>query len=989
MSAQRITSLPKRIEKEKMSKKDNLYNAVLEFLTKENVGWNQLDVDGVGIRFVSALVDTLWYIDGHHQVFEKQGLKIPDVFSPFVGYNVPEASKHRKRSATNMSECTIHSHAALLFGCLQGIYWAQPKFAKLKQATEELAGCLSRYGDYLRSQNKHMKQSHASSTSIRQLSDSLSLKIIKKSLLRFHCYNELCNTLQMNQNYEYLFFTDFCPQEHRHRYQFIQDLQFGLDVSIVLLTYSPGNNCGNLHFMWKYDDSEPIETVFQKSIPVIENVKPLLPQYHTRAMRKSLWSKYGLVAASVKPAVLRTLYQDLAGDSSAASNLDEAEIDRRVQLILDMEPEDPNTLIDLRALNSSTERSKFNVFWEYCAQVLEESVGTAVDDRRHSEVVHLAQAISVRDFRDQVIRHCPGGTPIPSLEWVRLQFWPKSKQSMTSMHYTGRLNVKFMVQRRQWRKHHDDAHYAAAIFRYQREFSVKFHDWINFVCVDNKHKIKVGDPGNPLAAVERGRRVLVHSGATFEVSDHDFSKFSIIPSVILLVDLTADISGSWYHGQVNVTLKEGAFEPSSSHRHSAELANFLISHGAADKPILCLYSDGGPDHRLTYLSVKASLISLFLFLDLDYLIVARTALQHSWRNPVERVMSTLNLGLQCVGLARHPGNERFESEVKDCNNMNQLRMKAQKHSTFREEALDSVAPVKAVLTEVLERLKLKEKNIHVSSAASEGELMAVWKSLMAIDSNCSEYSSLRKKSDLKHAPAFHKFLSHCTRERHYFFEVKKCGQETCTICKPLRLSKDIFEQIKPFPDPLPGSDGHYLSFSNIYGSQTSEQHRPTLKKRSCKQKTLPFHGKIQHVKNANITVECEECGMWRLVYARKKLTMAQQKTLMSALDGMSFSCGSPLQDLEVDHELKDTVFVRNMNCCDPIEILYYTAEYEPICIYCIVDNWNLSQMIVPIRSVIVVKISLQFQGSNALELFVWIYISVVIFCVCMQCTVQQ
>ena len=25
----------------------------------------------------------------------------------------------------------------------------------------------------------------------------------------------------------------------------------------------------------------------------------------------------------------------------------------------------------------------------------------------------------------------------------------------------------------------------------------------------------------------------------------------------------------------------------------------------------------------------------------------------------------------------------------------------------------------------------------------------------------------------------------------------------------------------------------------------------------------------------------------------------QQKTLMSALDGMSFSCGSPLQDLEM------------------------------------------------------------------------------------------
>lgn len=157
---------------------------------------------------------------------------------------------------------------------------------------------------------------------------------------------------------------------------------------------------------------------------------------------------------------------------------------------------------------------------------MEESVGTAVDDRRHGAVVHLAQAISVRDFTDQVATQCLEGTPVPSLEWSRLQFWPKSKQSRTSTHYTGRLNVKLMVQRRQWRKHHDEAHYAAAIYHYEREFAVKFRDFSCFVCLDDKHKIKVGEPYCPLAAAEHGRklRVLVGSGATFEVSDHDFSK---------------------------------------------------------------------------------------------------------------------------------------------------------------------------------------------------------------------------------------------------------------------------------------------------------------------------------------------------------------------------------------------------------------------------------------------------------------------------------
>ena len=86
-------------------------------------------------------------------------------------------------------------------------------------------------------------------------------------------------------------------------------------------------------------------TVFQKSLPVVQSIKPLLPQYHTRAMRKSLLSKYGCVSSGIKLAMLRPFYKNLTGDSCAASNLTEVEIDERVQLILDMKPEDPNTVV--------------------------------------------------------------------------------------------------------------------------------------------------------------------------------------------------------------------------------------------------------------------------------------------------------------------------------------------------------------------------------------------------------------------------------------------------------------------------------------------------------------------------------------------------------------------------------------------------------------------------------------------------------------------
>ena len=42
------------------------------------------------------------------------------------------------------------------------------------------------------------------------------------------------------------------------------------------------------------------------------------------------------------------------------------------------------------------------------------------------------------------------------------------------IHYTGQFKVKSMVQAHQFRKDHEDAHYATAQFRYQRELAVMF-----------------------------------------------------------------------------------------------------------------------------------------------------------------------------------------------------------------------------------------------------------------------------------------------------------------------------------------------------------------------------------------------------------------------------------------------------------------------------------------------------------------------------------
>ena len=81
--------------------------------------------------------------------------------------------------------------------------------------------------------------------------------------------------------------------------------------------------------------------------------------------------------------------------------------------------------------------------------------------------------------------------------------------------------------------------------------------------------------------------------------------FSLIPSVILLVEIPDSIEGSWYKGKVLVGIKDAVFEASSPIRHATELYRCLVNR-IDDRHMLFIYSDGGPDHRLTYVSVQLS-----------------------------------------------------------------------------------------------------------------------------------------------------------------------------------------------------------------------------------------------------------------------------------------------------------------------------------------------------------------------------------------------
>lgn len=151
------------------------------------------------------------------------------------------------------------------------------------------------------------------------------------------------------------------------------------------------------------------------------------------------------------------------------------------------------------------------------------------------------------------------------------------------------------------------------------------------------------------------------------------------------------------------------------------------------KSIRLIYSDGGPDYRVTYPSVKLSLIAMFLLDNCDYVLAMRTAPHQSYRNWVERIMSTLNLALQTIAIERRKMSDQMEHIIKSLNTMVSIRKAADKNDSFKTALTDSLEPVKSSLNSLFERLSLKQKNFMIGSPASDNLMEELWQALRDLD----------------------------------------------------------------------------------------------------------------------------------------------------------------------------------------------------------------------------------------------------------------
>ena len=420
--------------------------------------------------------------------------------------------------------------------------------------------------------------------------------------------------------------------------------------------------------------------------------------------------------------------------------------------------------------------------------------------------------------------------------------------------------------------------------------------------------------------------------------------FGVVPSVSLCIQIPDSPNDSFFSGQPFVSIKDKILQPSSPYRHSVELVQLVSENHSNDgrsssKPVMVILSDGGPDHRVTYGSVKVAMIALFCRLDLDALICIQMCPYQSWTNPAERVMSTLNLALQNVSLMRDSMSEPQERAIKYKNTIGAIRSVVEDMPEIEPALLQSTSAVISLLEERFARMKLKEKPIKICPAATTDEIVDNFDAVHFIDS--SLVMGQLQQEHLKDAADLKVFMKEHCHSSHYLFQVKKCAKESCSYCSnhPVRLPQHEYEKLKFLPLPrLNVTKDHYRKFTEVYGQEPSEEDRPSLaptvsseaKEADKENKKLLVAGKVRSV------IVCSDCSKPRCVYAAASLGSEDRNQLKCLVETKVYTCGSIL--FPPESPLHRTVICRqNLSCLSPMETQYYSGvatAFPPVCWYC-------------------------------------------------------
>ena len=320
-------------------------------------------------------------------------------------------------------------------------------------------------------------------------------------------------------------------------------------------------------------------------------------------------------------------------------------------------------------------------------------------------------------------------------------------------------------------------------------------------------------------------------------------------------------------------------------------------------------------------------------------------------------MSLLNFGLQGCAYARSAGPDRFETQMKSCNSMQEVRSKADQETW----AASVAAPIKSC-RERISQLMWSDEPVECPLAATTERIAKFNAILQLIEPNVD----LEKctQVEMRTLPKLQAVLdSHVKLSGDYLLEgnskVEGCDCEACKqgLWAPWSLPFDLVEpMLLPIARAtiIEGVDArHYMPYAEAKTKPVTAEHQPSKQARVAADAEDPDKeakdlGFFKASSQVHRHIKCGACDKPRCVYSLKAFdrnyknyTPTSVNQLNRVLHDSSYKCGDVL--FSNDHPCHEQFFVKaSLKCSDPIEAHYYTSpkyarkepNWSPICCFC-------------------------------------------------------
>ena len=623
---------------------------------------------------------------------------------------------------------------------------------------------LEKYQEYLRlkaEKKKDLSSSEASNAAesvVTDIGDREKITIIDIGEKEATCSEVKKIMDSLGDYYEPVNISTMLPEERKRRFKVLNHfLVKQSSEKICLWTFDNHGTAPQSVFAFMVRLEDDLNTIMAH----IMRLRPQLLVQQKIYYSKEFRQQFKFISSSIvdlSSAPMRMLLSMILGDSSATQNAATKLVEERVlDAILS---DDEELAIDLRQFNGR--ESQFLSFLAVVRRTLSDFLAEDKNRWQNSYdgtvVSNMSMALSLPALfsmcKENALKEDPL-MPIPSSDKFLCRYlYPRTAAAAAAVSTSESIiPLRWAVQQKVLEKPNPDSYYNMSQYKSLKTFAVSLgNDLVTMVSTDDKSGIDVGEPDLPVVACQHPGKSWIPSQLKLGEGQHTFHKFNLTPSVRLVHYLPPDVSGSFYRGKPQLTLKDAVFEPSKGARHFTELTKSFDINPEEKKPVTIITNDGGPDHNIHHDRNKAALLAFFVNNPhVLYLANFQMAANRSSFHPVEKLNCIINLALNGVALARDVLDDpNFEKMLKSCKSMVDIRKAADHNPGLIDQVAGSLKVCREVIENRTKQVGLKDISFEVFDAADRDEIIDFMNVLKSIDANfdVDVYLDTKKKFNL-------------------------------------------------------------------------------------------------------------------------------------------------------------------------------------------------------------------------------------------------